>query len=415
MPSKIMSKLLITSDTVLPISAPPFTDAALYIEDGIIKDIGQSHKLKKKYKEVETLELGDGLLLPGFINAHVHLELGWIKEKIGVFDGFTEWLKQIIRAKREPIAEETLVSSIRDGIDELKSSGVTTVGEISSYGGIDKPILKSSGLRTVLFREVVDSKEETTDFNNFESSELFEERLFPHAPYSCAPGLLKKALESHLKLNIPLGIHLAESPHEMEFVRGKVNAFEKTIFPIIDKEPFSRHEAETPFSYLEELGFFDNPGVTTIHMVQVKSEEAEDIRDRGVAIVLCPRSNLYLQVGIPPLDLYGHIERLGLGTDGLSSNYNLNFFEELRSLHLLMSLSMGEDAAKKSVYCATLGGARALYIEEKTGSIEIGKEADLIFLNSRGQSADPYLSVISAMSDNLDMLMVRGKVLYLRK
>ncbi len=409
-----MSKLLLTSDTVLPISSQPLKEAAVYIEDGVIKDLGKTSKLMRDYKGVKTLELGSGILLPGFINAHVHLELGWIKEKIGVFQGFTGWLKQIIRAKREPIAENIIESSVKQGIKTLISSGVTTVGEISSYGGIDKPILKSSGLRTVLFREVLDSKAQTCDFSNFETGHLFEERLFPHSPYSCRPELLKKVLESHIQNKIPLGIHLAESPHEMDFVRGKENAIERTIFPIIDKEPFSRNMADTPFSYLDEMEFFDGSGVTTVHMVQVRPEEVNGIQNKNVGIVLCPRSNLFLQVGIPPLELYHKIDRLGLGTDGLSSNYNLDYFEEIRSLHLLMSLSLGKNAASKSVYCATLGGARALYLEDKTGSIEKGKEADLIFLNSGNRSNDPYLSVISSTNENLDMVMVRGNILYSR-
>lgn len=409
-----MSKLLLTSDTVLPISSPPMNNSAVLIQDGVIKDIGPAQKLIRTYQGAKVIELGSGVLMPGFINAHVHLELGWIKEKIGLFQGFTGWLKQIIKAKREPIAEETIESSVKDGIETILSSGVTTIGEISSYGGIDIPILKRSGLRTVLFREILDSKEETCDLDNFENLPLFQERLFPHAPYSCSPGLLKKVLQSHKRNNIPLGIHLAESPNEMEFVRGKENAFESTIFPIINKKPFSRNMADTPFSYLGEMGFFDDSGVTTVHMVQVNPEEVQEIRDKNVGIVLCPRSNLFLQVGIPPLENYNGLDRLGLGTDGLSSNYNLDYFEELRSLHLLMSLTLGKDAAAKSVYCATLGGARALYIEDKTGSIEIGKEADLIFLNSDNRSNDPYLSVISSTSDNLDMLMVRGNILYSR-
>lgn len=409
-----MSKLLLTSDTVLPISSPPLNNSAILIENGVIKDIGPSSKLIKANDYVELIELGSGILMPGFINAHVHLELGWIKEKIGVFQGFAGWLKQIIGAKREPIAEETIESSVKDGIEALISSGVTTVGEISSYGGIDTPILKRSGIRTVLFREVLDSKEETSDLSNFESLPLFQERLFPHSPYSCSPGLLKKVLQSHKRSKIPLGIHLAESPHEMEFVRGKENAFESTIFPIINKKPFSRNMADTPFSYLDELGFFEGSGVTTVHMVQVKPEEVDRIKSKNVGIVLCPRSNLFLQVGAPPLENYGGLDRLGLGTDGLSSNYNLDYFEELRSLHLLMSVSSGKDAASKSVYCSTLGGAKALYIEDKTGSIEIGKEADLIFLNSDNRSNDPYLSVISSTNKNLGMVMVRGNIIYKR-
>jgi len=410
-----MSKLLLTSDIVLPISSHPLKEAAVYIEEGVIKDLGPASKLMSEYRGVKTLELGEGVLLPGFINAHVHLELGWIKEKIGVFQGFTGWLKQIINAKREPIAEETIEFSVKQGIKALISSGVTTVGEISSYGGIDKPILKHSGLRTVLFREVLDSKEQTCDLSNFETGPIYEERLFPHSPYSCSPGLLGKVLESHMRNKIPLGVHLAESPHEMEFVRGKENAIESTIFPIIGKESFSRNMADTPFSYLNEIGFFDGAGVTTVHMVQVRPEEVHEIRAKNVGIVLCPRSNLFLQVGVPPLGDYRCLDRLGLGTDGLSSNYNLDYFEELRFLHLLMSLSLGKDAASKSVYCATLGGAKSLYIEDKTGSIEKGKEADLIFLNSGNQSNDPYLSVISSTKDNLEMSMVRGNIIYERK
>jgi 5-methylthioadenosine/S-adenosylhomocysteine deaminase len=409
-----MSKLLLTSDTVLPISSPPLKDSGVLIVDGIIRDIGPASKLKRDYSGVRTRELGSGVLLPGFINAHVHLELGWIKEKIGSFEGFTGWLKQIIEAKREAIAEQTILDSVKDGVKELIASGVTTVGEISSYGGIDKQLLKDSGLRTILFREVLDSKEETCDFTEFENGPLLEERLFPHALYSCSPGLLKKVLESNKRNNIPLGIHLAESPEETEFVRRKENGIESNIFPIIKKEPVSRDKADTPFSYLRSMGFFEGTKVSAVHMVQVEPEEVEEIRARDVGVILCPRSNFFLQVGVPPVKQYDELDRVGLATDGLSSNYNLNYFEELRVLHLLMSLSLGKKAAYKAVYAATLGGAKALYIEDKTGSIEKGKEADLIFLKSYNQSSDPYMSVVSSTNDILEMLMVRGNILYAR-
>ena len=409
-----MGKLLLTSDTVLPISSPPVYQSGVLIEGGVIKELGPASTLRKKYEGVKCIELGHGVLMPGFINAHVHLELGWIKEKIGLFEGFTGWLQQIIKAKREPIEKGAIESSVKDGIETLIAGGVTTVGEISSYGGIDIPILKNSGLRTVLYREVLDSRDKDSDLTNFESDALFQERLFPHAPYSCMPSLLKKVLDSHMENKTPLGIHLAESPHEMDFVRGKENAFEADIYPQIDKKPFARSNAKTPFSYLDGMGFFDGHGVTTVHMVQVEPSEVELIRDKDVGIVLCPRSNLFLQVGIPPLESYGDLDRLGLGTDGLSSNYNLDFFEELRTLHLLMSISLGKSAATKSVYCATLGGARALYIDDVTGSIEKGKEADLIFLNSANSSKDPYLSVISSTKDNLEMVMVSGDIIFSR-
>jgi len=410
-----MDKFLLSSETVLPISSEPISDTSLLIVDGVIRKIGDTGKLKRDHPSTHTIDLGKGILLPGLINAHAHLELGWIKKKISSFHGFAGWLRQIVNGKMEGVSEYDIEQSVREGLKALKSSGVTTVGEISSYKGLDKPILKDSGLRTVLFREVVDSNEEETDFYNFENEETFEERLFPHAPYSCSPELLKKVLNSQKQNLTPLGIHLGESPDEVEFVRGGENAIERDIFPLIGKAPFNRPVAQTPYSYLKKLGFFPGNKISTVHMVQVPKGEVNELKADDVGIILCPRSNMFVQVGAPPLKEYAGLKRVGLGTDGLSSNYNLNFFAEIRFLHLLYSDAIGRDAGFKTVYAATLGGAKSLYLEDKIGSIEEGKEADLIFLNLTNQSDDPYLSVISATEQNLEMLMVRGKVLYSKK
>lgn len=409
-----MKKLLISANSILPISSPLLKNSSIYIEDGIIKDIGNEIELKKKYKKVTQVDLGDGILLPGFINAHIHLELGWIKNRIGGFKGFTKWLAQIIGAKREGVSTQDIQSSVSDGIKSQIECGVTTVGEISSYDGLDIPILKKSGLRTVLFREAVDSKEDILDFDNFEKSPLYEERLFPHAPYSCSPGLLTKVLKSYKKSKRPLGIHLAESREEISFVNRKANKIENDVFPLIDKKSFKRKEADTPFEYLKTNGFFDKTKVTTIHMVQVKPHEVKEIGDLSIGIILCPRSNMFLQVGVPPLKEYAKLKRVGLGTDGLSSNYNLDFFEELRTLHLLWSDALGHEASREALYAATLGGARALFLEDKIGSLDIGKEADLIFLNSYNESKNPYLSVISSTKENLELSIVKGNILYSR-
>ncbi len=411
-----MKKILLVADTILPISSPPLKNSAVLVVNGKIRGIGVTTKMKKENKGVQLLELGRGILMPGFINAHTHLELGWVQRKIKSFSGFTSWLRQIISAKRGGISNEEIQDSVRDGIRALIRSGVTTVGEVSSYGGIDAPILKEYGIRTVLFKEVLDSRQAAADFDNFERTEIFEERLFPHAPYSCTPELLEKSLISHKKSLTPLGIHLAESPDEIEFVRRKSNGFEREIFPLIDKKSVMRVEADTPFLYLKGLGFFDSTKITTVHMVHVNSDEVKEIKENDVGVVLCPRSNMFLQVGIPPVGEYSELQRVGLGTDSLSSNYNLDFFEEVRALHMLTSNAIGRESAFKTVYTATLGGAKALFLENKIGSIEEGKDADLIFLNSQtGSGIDPYLSVICSTCDNLEFLMVRGKTIFENK
>jgi len=407
-----MKTFILSAGTVLPVSSKPLSGASVLVSDGKIREVGKTTALLKKHPGVPEIKLGSGTLLPGFINGHTHLELGWTQAEIGAFTGFTGWLEQLIVSKGTPILEETIAASVSEGVKSLVSSGVTTVGEISSYGGLDKPILEQSGLRAVLFREILDSNEHRTDFNFKSGDGLVEERAFPHAPYSCSPRLLRKVFRAHHKNGVPFGMHLAESPDEVEFVKCCANKIESKIFPLIRKESFKRPAAESPFAYFSKMGLSEGDGVTLIHMVQVGKEEADEISRLGLGIVLCPRSNLFLQAGAPPFAYYSGVERLGIGTDGLSSNYNLDFFEELRAFHLLMSQAIGEKAAFKSIHAATLGGAGALYLEEKTGSIDPGKEADLIYIDTPGSFRDPYLSVISSASANLGMVMTAGRVLY---
>ncbi|HEX3036387.1 MAG TPA: amidohydrolase family protein [Thermodesulfobacteriota bacterium] len=407
-----MKKILIAAETVLPISFSPINDGAIFIVDGKIQEIGKSANLKNKYKNIQTLDLGRGILLPGFVNAHTHLELGWIKKSIGEFDGFIGWLRQIIGAKMEGIMREEIEVSVQNGIKSLIESGVTTVGEISSYDGLDKPLLKGSGLRTVLFKELFDRHEDFWSSLSFEKEEIFEERPFPHAPYSCSPPILSKILRLYYEREIPIGIHLAESPDEVKFLRGEENGFEQAVFPMLGKEAFFKRNSQTPFEYLKELKFFNGTKITTVHMVHTLPQEVEEIGKFDIGIVLCPRSNLFLKVGSPPIKYYAKLERIGIGTDGLSSNINLDLLEELRFFYLTFAKELGKKAAFFTVYLATLGGAKSLFLEDKIGSIEMGKDADLIFLSPKYISNDPYLSVISSSKGDLRLSMVKGKIIY---
>jgi cytosine/adenosine deaminase-related metal-dependent hydrolase len=410
-----MSRILITANTVLPISSPPIKECTLLVGDGKIKEIGGKTDLKKRYPRITNIELGSGLLLPGFVNAHAHLELGWITKRMGNFNGFIGWLEQIIRAKKTDPTRGEIETSTRNGVKSLIANGVTTVGEVSSYGGTDKPILKKSGLRTVLFKELFDRDQDFLKNARFEQEELFEERPFPHAPYSCSPNFLKRLTRFQGKTEIPSAIHLAESPDEVNFLRGYKNGFEQRIFPLIEKENFRRIKADSPFQYLMKLKFFYKRKVTAVHMVHVRPAEIKEIKKNEIGVVLCPRSNYFLKVGVPPIKHYSELDRIGIGTDGLSSNLNFNFFEELRFFYLIANQIAARDAAFFTVYAATLGGAKSIFLDHKIGSIEKGKDADLIFLDPSNDYTDPYLSVISSTEKDLKLSMVRGKVIYSTK
>ena len=352
------------------------------------------------------------MLLPAFINCHVHLELEWIRDSIGDFSDFTGWLEYIMQARINMTDYDAVSSSVKNGISSLLDCGVSTVGEISSYGSIDSDILKSSPLRTILFREIVDSNDTAlleTDFGAL--SDLFEIRPFPHAPYSCSPALISRSAKKAISSNVPFAIHLAESREEVQFVKKLPNNIESYIYKIIGKHPFPRESAHSPLEY---LSVFLEPGrsrMTAIHMVQVNPEELNTIREFDIGIVSCPRSNHYLGVGEPPLGMYSEIDRIGIGTDGLSSNYDLDFFKELRCFDSIAKKYMGERSPEFTVYAATLGGARALFIDERTGSIEAGKSADLLFLKTHASNGDPYADILNSTPDEIGFFMISGEVL----
>ena len=202
-----MSRFLLSPDILITICGEPREKTSVYVENAKIKDVGPTNDLSKKYTDCKTVDLRHCSLMPGLINAHVHLELSWITRYLGGFNTFSEWLTQIINAKKNNIRKKTLIDSVKSGIDELIRSGTTTVGEISSYEGIDKSILNKSGLRAVVFNEVYDRHLEVMDEWKFNNNHMFEERLFPHAVYSCSPEMIKAVNNYCRQNNTKAAIH----------------------------------------------------------------------------------------------------------------------------------------------------------------------------------------------------------------
>ena len=408
-----MSNIILTAETILPIESDPLYNGSIVISGERIIDLGPSDQIRHKYKNFSETDLGKGILLPGFINGHVHLELGWIKNKIGGFNNFTQWLSHIISSKAdEGVTEETIKQSVRDGLSVLIKTGVSTVGEISSYSGLDTELVEESGLRAIIFEELFDRHIGLIDEKKYVSENIVETRPFPHAPYSCSPELLKEIFELSVKNGIAIGIHLAESEDETSFVKNESNNIEDQIYPLIKKEKYERPVAESPFDYIKKYDSELQTGLTIIHAVHLSDEEIDEISEKKIGVILCPRSNLYLNVGTPPLAKLTELERLGLATDGLSSNQSLDYFDEMATLYNLLLELNNCSPSSQTVYCATLGGAKALFIDDVVGSVETGKMADLIFISYDEKPDDPYLHVITAGSNRLGMNMVNGRIIY---
>jgi len=407
-----MKNYILSSSLLIPVADSPKKGYSVAVSGGKILDVGKTRELTARYKSFEKIDLGTGLLLPGFINSHVHLELEWIRDFIGNFSDFTGWLEYIMRAKANNIGNNDITSSVKNGISSLLHCGVSTVGEISSYGEIDSDVLRSSPLRTVLYKEIVDSNLTALRKSDFGVKDnLFEVRPFPHAPYSCSPEVISESIDKSLECNIPFAIHLAESKEEAKFVKNISNKIENDIYPLIGKTPFTRYTADTPLKYITGLRNPWHSRMTAIHMVQVEPDELEIIKELDIGIVICPRSNLLLKVGEPPLGLYSKLNRIGIGTDGLSSNTDLDFFEELRCFNSIADRYIGEISPEFTVYAATLGGARSLFIEDRTGSIEPGKSADLLFLRADDLINDPYRNIVNSNADDIGFFMIGGKII----
>lgn len=408
-----MSNYIISASTILPVSQSPIENCSVAVSNGRITDIGSTKELVNKYGGFTRIDLGNGILMPGFINCHVHLELEWIRPYIGEFKDFPGWLENIMKARSSVRIDTGRINeSVRNGISELIKCGVTTVGEISSLGKVDEELLRNSGLRTILFREITDSNLPETDWEQFGvQNDTFEVRPFPHAPYSCSPSLISQVLDFSINKELPFGIHLAESPDEVRFVRNEHNSIEENIYKLIGKKSFTRHKSDSPVGYiLDGFSKAEDAKITAVHMVQVDKSDVMKIRNSSTAIVLCPRSNQYLNVGEPPVDLYRELNRVGIGTDGVSSNKDLNFFSEIRCLNSIASGIPVTDVEQFTVYAATLGGAKALFIEDRTGSIEVDKLADLIFINNSTAGSDPYKTVVNSTADDVGFVMIGGQI-----
>ncbi len=408
-----MERLLLTADFVIPVSSEPIRNGAVVVDGGRIVDIGASDRIEIAYSGLQKIKTPNSIILPGFINAHTHLELSWTGGKISGFENFTGWLERLIALKAGGVAQDLVEDSMRMGIRDVIESGVTTVGEISSLDFGGREMLRNSGMRVIAFLELFDRISPRLSSLEFQSENLYEERPFPHAPYSCGPEFLEAVFACVREAAVAAGIHLGESPDEVDFLRNLPNEFERKIFPLIKKQTFKRPRSDTPTQYINRFLLGKEIKLSAVHMVQVTEEDMDIIRSADIGIVLCPRSNVFLRVGKPNLRQMLDHQRVGLGTDGLSSNSDLDFFREIRFLHDIMVEQGIRQSARLAVYFATLGGAKALFIEGKTGSLEVGKSADIICVDCKGEIApDPYSCIVSSKPENLRFSMVGGNFIY---
>jgi cytosine/adenosine deaminase-related metal-dependent hydrolase len=383
---------ILTASWVLPITGPPIRGGRVGVRDGRVVWVGRRGDAVGP--EAPLRDLGGGVLLPGLVNAHCHLELSHLSGRVDPGRGFVAWIEDVV-ASRGQAAEDDVRSATAAAIRFLEERGTVAVGDVSNaLGHLD--LLAASRLSAVVFLELLGWDPGKADAVVGWADERVaavapglrpgvEVRLAAHAPHSVSPALLRRLVER----GGPAAIHLAESADEAGFLAngsGEWPAFLERRG--LGHVPFLP-PAESPVRYADRLGAL-HPRLVAAHGVDVDAADREILARRGVSVVLCPRSNRSLGVGTadaPALAAAG--VRLALGTDSLASVETLDVLDDAVQLHRQFP---GLDPAA-IVRMATLGGAEALGLAD-LGAIAPGKRAALAFA-AAASGSDPCAFLLS--------------------
>jgi cytosine/adenosine deaminase-related metal-dependent hydrolase len=402
---------ILSADWVLPVEGDPIANGAVAIEDGLIAAVGTADELGPGEHFPEAA------ILPGFVNAHTHLEYAVYA---GFGDGFSfgPWITTHVERKRR-LERADMEAIARLGAAECLRSGVTTVGDLA-FSGASAVACAELGLRAIVYLEVFGSEAADARRQFEEKREYVEPFLSdrvglgvsPHAPYTCSTEVYAASHE----LGLPVATHLNESGDELDYLLRGEGPWQPLAEMLVPPD------GQSGIRRLAEAGLLD-PRVVAAHCVKIDDEEIGLLAQHGVAVAHCPRSNALLGCGVAPLqELRGAGLRVGVGTDGVSSAPSHDFFEELRVV-VFSARARTEDAgsisATEALELATLGGARALGLGEETGSLVPGKRADVTILSLSGSPylpwEDPAAAVVyGGAPDRVLTTLVDGEVRFER-
>jgi 5-methylthioadenosine/S-adenosylhomocysteine deaminase len=401
---------VLSADWVLPVEGAPIEGGAVAIDGGSIVAVGTADELG------HGTRFEDAAIVPGFVNAHTHLEYavyGGFGDGLG---DFAEWIALHVQRKTR-IDWDEFVDIARLGAAECLASGVTTVGDCS-YSGASAVGCAELGLRATVYLEVFGS-DVNAGLERFarirdRAEDSFSERVrpgvSPHAPYSVSLELYRACAE----LGLPIATHISESASEVAYlVRGE-GAWGGYRHLLVEPP------GSTGTRLLAEHGLL-GPQVVAAHCVVVDEEEIELLASTATGVAHCPRSNAALGCGVAPLaELRAAGARVGVGTDSPASAPSFDFFEELRSVVLSARARARRPdvlSAAEALELATLGSARALGLDAEVGSIAPGKRADLAVVSLEGSPylpwEDPAAAVVFGGSpDRVLATYVDGEVRY---
>jgi cytosine/adenosine deaminase-related metal-dependent hydrolase len=406
---------------VLPITQPPIENATVVESGGVITYVGP----RSTAPPGEDYDLGEAILLPGLVNTHTHLELTAMR---GFLENcqFAEWIDRLRQSRNEIMDREAMLDSARLGIVEGIEAGITTYADTCS-SGVAMEAMRDAGVRGIMYQEVfgpdpahaegaMRELEDHVDALRLEQTELVSLGVSPHAPYTVSDPLYDAAARFANSRQLPLAMHIAESQPEVDLVthgRGDfAERWERRGIPVSPR-------ARSPIALLEERGALER-GPLLIHCVRVDADDIVIIARHRCSVAHCPASNAKFGHGIAPLlPLIAAGIRVGIGSDSVASNNRMDILDEARlSVLIHRAATRRHDAfgAHDALQLATIGGARALGLDSRVGSLEVGKDADLAAFRTDSPRTipigDPYSAAIFALPGrSAELVTVKGRVL----
>jgi cytosine/adenosine deaminase-related metal-dependent hydrolase len=373
---------------VLPIAGPPIRDGWVSVDEGRIVAVGRQSAVEAADRAIESggaRDLGRVVVMPGLVNAHIHLELSYLRGQVPPAANFVSWIRTVMAARRErpdPSGAE-IVDALQNGIAEAVRCGTALVGDISNTLITFDPLTRSDLAAVVFFELIGFNVEDPRQFveeaarrlEALASSDTVRTSLAAHAPYSVAPLVLRAIREAVNRDPLaPCSVHLAESAEELEFMASGGGAWRALLEDLGSWDPLWEPPGGSPVEYLDDLDFLDRR-VLAVHGVQMTAVDLERLSAHGTTLVACPRSNRYTGAGVPPIEaFYGAGVPVAVGTDSLASTPDLSLFAELAAMRAIAP-SVPAAALLDS---ATRVGARALGFHADYGTIEPGRRARLL-------------------------------------
>ena len=364
---------------------------SLAISDGRISHILPRAKARD-LQAAEVLDLPGQALMPGLINLHGHAAMSLLR---GYADDLPlmPWLEQHIwPAEGQHVSAEFVADGTELAIAEMLRSGTTTFSDMYFFPDAAAAAVISSGIRCQLVFPVLDFPTAwARDADEYISKglrlrdDLKHQGLVtvgfgPHAPYTVSRPNLQKVATLAAELDVPIQIHLHETTGE--------------VLAAVEEN------GERPLDTLNAIGLL-GPRTQCVHMTDLGDQDIALLAATGAHVVHCPQSNMKLASGAcPTARLLNKGVNVALGTDGAASNNDLNMFGEMQAAALLGKLTAADAAAlpaEDSLYMATMGGARAMGLADHIGSLETGKQADLIAVDLSGPECQPLYNPLSQL------------------